>query len=55
MEIFDWRRDKRKNISTSGMMVRLSPEEAIILIRSLSVQLMTKNPNSERHEFFTKI
>ena len=45
MEIYKW-----KN-GNGGMMVKVSKEEAISIIRSLSSQLVTNDNNSERTEY----
>ena len=38
-----------------GMMVRCSETEALLLIRSLTEQLITKDPNTKREEFVAKL
>jgi hypothetical protein len=38
-------------MTDGGLMVRVSPQEALRLISSLSKQILTENCNSEREEF----
>jgi len=57
MEVIRWRGGtKRKTVAftSPGFMVRVSPQEALTLIRSLSTQLLEKNPNSNRSEHYTE-
>jgi hypothetical protein len=51
MEIIKWKKSKINH--ESGFMVRVTKEEALDLINSLSSQLRNKNPNSGRVEFTT--
>lgn len=53
MEVISWKRSK-KNFSMPGFMVRVSPEEAIAIINSLSAQIMSGNTNNGRIEFNTE-
>ena len=36
----------------TGLFIRVIPDEALKLIQSLSAQLLYKNPNNEREEFY---
>ena len=51
MEVLSWKKAKD---SSSGFMIRVSRNEALRIISSLSSQLLTSNPNSSRAEFFTE-
>jgi hypothetical protein len=37
-----------------GYMVRMTPDEALSLISSLSLQIRDRGPNANRQEFYTK-
>jgi len=52
MEVVVWK--KSNMYQNSGFMVRISKEEAIKIIASLSTQLANDNPNNGRIEFITK-
>jgi hypothetical protein len=43
-----------KTASLQGWMVNVSEEEALRLIHSLTTQLLYKNANKDREEFYTK-
>lgn len=45
MEIISWKKDK------GGQMVRVTRKEALSIILSLTSQLLTNNPNTDRQEF----
>jgi hypothetical protein len=51
MEVLSWKKTKKN--TDAGYMLRVSREEAIQLIMSLSSQLYYKNPNRGRIEFYT--
>jgi hypothetical protein len=53
MEVIKWNKSK-KQFSTPGFMVRVSPEEAMAIINSLSGQIMKGNANNGRIEFNTE-
>lgn len=46
MEIISWKKDG------GGQMVRVTREEALKIIASLSKQLLTNDCNTDREEFF---
>jgi hypothetical protein len=50
MEIVKW--GKEANFDQPGMLIRVSRDEAIMIIESLASQLRKKDPNSGRMEFF---
>jgi len=52
MELIKW--SKKDSSSGPGFMLRVSPEEALALIQSLSGQLSAKNPNVNRAEHYTE-
>ena len=52
MEVVKW--NKNKGNEESGFMVRVSPEEALEIIQSLTTQIIEKSPNAGRTEFLTK-
>ena len=52
MEVFKWTEKEFSN--SPGYMIRVSPEEAIDIIQSLTTQMANKDCNSGRKEFFTK-
>ena len=37
-----------------GLFIRVLPDEALTLIQSLAAQMIKKEPNSERHEFYAQ-
>ena len=39
--------------TANGLFIRVLSDEALMLIESLAAQLVTKNPNRERQEFYT--
>jgi hypothetical protein len=43
-----------KTASLQGWMVNVTEEEALRLIHSLTTQLLYKNANKDREEFYTK-
>jgi hypothetical protein len=45
---------KKEGGGEAGMMLRVTEQEAIQLIQSLSNQLLSGSPNAGRTEFFTK-
>ena len=49
MQIKQWKKDG------GGIMVEVSTTEAIRIIKSLSAQILDKNPNGSRVEFSTDI
>jgi len=53
MEVIKWGKSK-KQFSTPGFMVRITPEEAVAIINSLSAQIMKGNANDGRIEFNTE-
>jgi len=52
MELIKW--SKKQSSSGPGFMLRVSPDEALALIQSLSGQLAAKNPNVNRAEHYTE-
>ncbi len=52
MEISSWKKGKKH--SSSGCMIRVSQEEAIEIILSLSSQIHHNNPNRGRQEMYTE-
>lgn len=52
MELIKW--NKKQSSLGSGFMLRVSPDEALSLIQSLSGQLASKNPNTNRVEHYTE-
>jgi hypothetical protein len=48
MKIVKWEKDR------GGQMVRISKKEALLIIQSLTSQMLSKNCNIERAEFTTE-
>ncbi len=52
MEIIRMKMNEAKK--ENGFFVRMLPDEALMLIESLSAQMVRRNPNSERQEFYSR-
>lgn len=56
MEIFQWKKNKKGEdieIKNGNIIIRVSPEEAYKIIKSLSSQLVSQSPNNGREEMYT--
>jgi hypothetical protein len=54
MDIFEWKRNKKKNIFNGGIMIYVSEGEAISIINSLTNQMVNESSNSGRLETYLK-
>ena len=52
MEIVRMKMGQTKKVD--GLFIRILPDEALMLIESLAAQMVRKDPNSERQEFYAK-